>query len=160
MRQVTLTITETITREITLRAKNQEQAKQLIKAGPLAYLGCIVDEHIVKIENQQITIKNKKGTSIMNTKEWLELSKIGNCDYLAQVEDAGFEAGLKGVRLAMAVLSSVPEGTELPKLDEPGNEAIKQAFEYIAIFGNWRELPLPTGIKRALYIRNGEKMEE
>jgi hypothetical protein len=96
----------------------------------------------------------------MNAKEWLELSKICNADYLAQVEDAGFEAGLKGVRLAMAVLSSVPEGTELPMLDEPGNEAIKQAIEYIAIFGNWRELPLPSGIKRVLYIRNGEEMEE
>jgi hypothetical protein len=72
----------------------------------------------------------------LNEQEWDEVEHLVNGEYMTQVEDAGFEAALAGVRLAMAILQSCPiQAKSLV-------EVRQQALDYIAQYGFYEEAPI------------------
>lgn len=72
----------------------------------------------------------------LNEQEWAEVEQLVDGEYMTQVEDAGEEAALAGVKLAMAVLQACPiQNKSLVKLRQ-------QALDYLSQFGNYEESPI------------------
>lgn len=81
---------------------------------------------------------------MLSEEEWNSFEKLVNGEYMAQVDDSGFEAALYGVQLALLVVAE--NHALLP--------AMKKAIDFLSTFGRKENLPLPNTIKRELYVRH------
>jgi hypothetical protein len=85
----------------------------------------------------------------MNEKEWQEFEQLVKGEYMTQVDDAGFEAALYGVRLALSIVQGgSPDSNRL------------EALHYLHTFGNWRKFPLKTSDKKLILEWNEEGEED
>jgi len=69
----------------------------------------------------------------LNEQEWKEVEQLVDGEYMTQVDDAGEEAALAGVKLAMAILQATPMQID---------ELQQQALDYIGKFGFYDEGPI------------------
>lgn len=79
---------------------------------------------------------------MLSDSQWAEFEHLCNGDYLTQVDDAGFEAALEGVKLAVALLRQNEMNFD------------REAFTYVAKFGNWRKIPFSPDLRRKFYVCN------
>jgi hypothetical protein len=86
---------------------------------------------------------------MLSKEQWEDVEKFVNGEYISQVEDTGYEAALLGVQLALAFIN------------EDNFYALLATF--LGKFCKYQNpnIPIPTFIRRDLYIRNyGEKEVE
>ncbi len=81
---------------------------------------------------------------MLNNAEWKQFERLCNGEYMTQVEDAGFEAALEGVKLAFLASYSA---SDLIKVE---------ALRYLHKFGNWRNMALTEEDKAQIAEWNGE----
>jgi len=92
---------------------------------------------------------------MLNDNEWKQFEKLVDGEYMTQVDDAGMEAALEGVKLALLVANHsgdtmIPSASGLIHID---------SLKYLHKFGNWRKLPLSQE-DRALILKWNDEEDE
>jgi hypothetical protein len=77
---------------------------------------------------------------MLTEKQWDIFNARCNGEYLTQVDDAGFEAALDGVELALAVVNGFNE--------------LNLALAYLTKFADIRNVSINARLKRVLYVNN------
>lgn len=86
---------------------------------------------------------------MLDDKEWQEVEKLVDGEYMTQVDDAGFEAALYGVRLALSVVQG--GSADSNRLE---------ALHYLHKFGNWQSFPLKRDDKKLILEWNDGEEED
>jgi hypothetical protein len=81
---------------------------------------------------------------MLDDKEQQEFEHLVDGEYMTQVDDAGFEAALYGVRLALSIVQG----------GSPDSNRI-EALRYLYTFSNWQDFPLKAADRIVL-----EKLDE
>lgn len=102
---------------------------------------------------------------MLNDIQWEECERLVDGEYMTQVDDAGFEAALEGVKLALATHSLLAVLTRAGVIVT--NSALEQkAIEYLATFANRDNMRAEglseNGIKRLYQLNydDGATVEE
>lgn len=94
----------------------------------------------------------------LNEHEWEEVEHLVNGEYMTQVEDAGFEAALVGVKLAIAILQACPIQAKSQV------ELRHQALDYLSQYGLYDEAPIKDILTKedlhALHVKQYGSEEE